>query len=290
MKKIIYSLLLSCTAILFVGCDYQDPNEDKFASDSQTGWVEFENPTTTVVSGVGTSFNIPVILNAPVNKDGLTVNYTVTDVNGSTSGIVSYSGQATIPAGQLRGNISLSIPEAAVTSCIEFDVTLTSTNKSVVQVGFEDGTNAEHFTTNRVLLGKGRDSFIGTYNVVEGDATYQTTVTAGDEPNELIIKNLFDIDPNSETHIFLDTASSTGNVTFPFFTDNYLFTSTNPTQGDVFISNEFVRLLETEDPINSSFNPCTNVINLNYFLVFGPDQQSFSPSDGTSINSVMTKQ
>ncbi|KAF2519541.1 hypothetical protein E0W68_04130 [Flavobacterium salilacus subsp. salilacus] len=283
MKKNILALLLSFVTIAFVSCDYHDPNEDKFGADTESGWVQFETQGTTyVVTGLTTEFRVPVMLHSAVNTSGLDVAYTVTDVSGSTEGIVDYSGEMNIPSGQLTGDIVFTLPDSALTSCIEFTVTLASTSRDNVQIGLDDGLRP---TTHAVVIGKGRDSFIGTYSAIQdGDSEYQTVVVAGEEPNELVVSNVFGQDANSETHIFLDAVSSNANISFPNFSGNYLFTDSGA--GDIFVSNDFATFFPNEDNTSSTFDSCDSKINLRFFLVAGEPAEAVT----NVITLEMTKQ
>lgn len=284
MRKIIYGLLLSFAALSFVACDYNNPNDGKFGNDPQSGWVYFKNTSMSVVTGASTTFNVPILLDAPVNEDGLTVYFTV---EGDGAGIVTHTGQATIEKGQLSGNIVFTIPAEGQASCSEMTVTLTSTSRSNVQVGFEGGS-VEYPTVQTVTIGKGIEQFYGTWNVEEPDDSYEVTVSAGEAPNELVITNLFNVTDTSETHIFLNADSTVDNIFFPNFLENYLFTSNNPAQGDVYVSNDFFYQSES-GPIPSFYDPCNMTMTLNYYLVLGPEQLDFLPTEG-AINAVMTKQ
>src|SRR5690606_29762138 len=154
MKKFIYGLL-GFAAISITSCDYHDPNSDKFGNDSSTGWVQFENEGVTYASAVQganstLTASVPVVIksvdiidlsggtfaNNPVNE-GLTVYYTVEDIDGSSS-FINIPGSVYIPKGELSANITFTVPATAQISCTQFRVTLTSTSKSNVTVGFED--------------------------------------------------------------------------------------------------------------------------------------------------------
>lgn len=287
MKKRFLALFLSFAALSFVACDYNNPNDGKFGNDPQSGWVFFKNTSTSVVTGTSTTFNVPILLDAPVNEDGLTVYFTV---EGTGADIVTHTGQATIEKGQLSGNIVFTLPAEGQASCSEVTVTLTSTSRSNVQVGFEGGS-VVYPIVHTVTIGKGIEQFYGTWDVVEPDDSYEVTISAGEAPNELVITNLFNVTDTSETHIFLNPGSPADNITFPNFLENYLFTSNNPAQGDVYVSNDFVYQAQGAgaDPIPSFYDPCNMTMTLNYYLVLGPEQLDFLPASG-AINAVMTKQ
>lgn len=299
MKKIIYAFLI-CLPALLISCDDNNPNNDRFGATIESGWVEFAYDSSATISGVN-QIMIPVELktvdlNTPVNKNGFDVSYEVTGVAGAQVNNLSYSGTVNIPAGELVGNIVIDLPQGANASCLDYTVKLLSTNKGEVTVGLDDTS----VTSHNLRIGNTRDSFLGTYEVVEdSEFTYNVTVTAGAAPNELIISNLYDVNVNSKTSVFLGSTDDANNISFPEFTDNLLFTSTNAAQGEVFVSNDFVNYLRKPnntpaDFVPSFYNPCTQEINLNFFLILGENQEltipeSVPPTGPKSINVVMTK-
>ena len=279
MKKIIYGFILCLTAGTFVGCDdYNNPNEGRFEPDTQSGWVQFDVATTTVLSGATTEFSVPVALHAPVNTDGLTVTYTVTDMTGSTAGVVTYTGEATVPEGSLTGDIMFTLSETPLTSCVEYMITITGTSRSNVQVGLGEG---ERPTTHIVRI-VNRENLLGTYDVVEGGDTYEATVEAGEASNEIIVRGLFGTGDDTETHLFLNATG--GTVSFPAYTENFLFTDAEV--GDVSVGNDYEGLLNEPNRV-STFNSCgTPTIELNYLLIFNAD----GALNAQHVNAVMTKQ
>ncbi len=61
-----------------------------------------------------------------------------------------------------------------------------------------------------------RADFIGTYDALEdGTASYIVESTAGDEPNELLLSNVWDLDPSSVTHVYLGTDVANPNIIWP---------------------------------------------------------------------------
>lgn len=145
MKKLIYAFL-SITALTFVGCT-EDLNEGKFNADEESGWVQFAPTEEEIEAGEiassfkrGGQFLIPVYLQAPVNRDGVEVTYTVEDVEGSSQGTISSSGVVEIPKGTNTGDIVLNFEDVSVSSSTVLKITLTSTNRNNVQVGLEDGS------------------------------------------------------------------------------------------------------------------------------------------------------
>jgi hypothetical protein len=159
MKNFKYILLFVATS-LFVACS-NDDEAARFANDSQSGWVQFKQPPATparvetlpippleLVFGSGvTQINLPVVLRASENSDGLEVTYTITDVVGSSAGVIATGSVVTFPkavAGgvnqlnQLTQDIVIDIVATTLTSNIEFDVTLTATSRSNVKVGIDE--------------------------------------------------------------------------------------------------------------------------------------------------------
>lgn len=271
MKKILYSFL-SFAALTLVACDYNNPNDGRFGNDPETGWVQFEEVSlefneqvissdSYVLSGASTEFTVPVQLSAPVNKNGVTVNYTIADVDGgSASSFLTHTGEMEIPANSLVGYITFGIPAEALTSCMSFDITLTSTSDSDITVGIPTAEGNAKPITHRVTIGKGRDSFIGSYTDAIGGGT--VTIVAGDKPNEIVINNLQN--GGSSISFFLDISSYGGSITYPYYDANFL--GIDPDLGNLYASDVYKQgaLVRT---VYSYFDPCTNVIMLEYFTL-----------------------
>jgi len=265
MKKIILGFILSFSAVAFVGCDMNDPNADKFASDPEAGWVQFtQSGTVTRLAGCD-EITLPITTSAPINDTDLEVFYTITDIDGSTANLETY---ARIPAGSRTGEFVISNPEA-LTSGVEFTLTLTSTSRNNVTVGFPD--TAAQTLTVRVVPGNER--FVATYNTVEnsfeGEFNYETTITQGDEPNELIITNVYGVDTDSQTSVFVN---ADGTLSFPAFEDNFLYTATGGIQ-------RFV------EGLSGTADACSGEIVINFNLRSGPTSTSTGP-----YNIVLTRQ
>lgn len=255
MKKLINKIFfVAFGALALVSCtNDNNPNEDHFGSDKQSGWIQFEDQSTTfVVSGLVTEFKVPVFLGAPVNTDGLTFTYTITDVQGSTAGYLSHSGTGVVPKNSREGYISFNIPADEQTSCREFLITLTGTSRANVVIGLG---NNERPTTHNVVISRGRSSFVGNYAVVEdGSYNYNTVVMAGDQPNELVIQGLGDWSPSSQTSVFITPVSTGSEILLGNFSNNFLFMNgPDPIFGD-------------NSDLGSTFDPCTGVFTINYIL------------------------
>lgn len=273
MKKIFSSFIVILSAMSFVACDMNNPNEDNFIADSQSGWVGFANPGSLVQGNANCGTNeilVPIELHAPVNTDGLDVLYTITDVIGTSAGTITSS--ARIPEGSRTGNLVITYPET-LTSSLEFTVTLTGTSRPNVFIAgtTASGTNievpdaeVEQTVTVRVNTGF-RDRFLGVYDVIEtgtdgNQFTYQSVAERGAADNELIFSNIFDqeeeLGTTTQTRVFVN---SDGTVTFPGFTDNLLFTTSGG--APVF----FQGLNGTV-----STNPCEGEMDIDFNLRVGP--------------------
>jgi len=100
-----------------------------------------------------------------------------------------------------------------------------------------------------------RDEFLGTWDAdEEGYTVYPVNVTAGTLPNEIIISNVWDSDPNSTTSVYLDDSDPSNFVLdFPDYTENYLYD--HATYGPAYIDNAY-----------GTFDACTKTIDM-YFQV-----------------------
>lgn len=277
MKKLLKNIfIVAFGAVALVSCNDNDPNDGHFGDDASSGWIQFPGDIeaeTYVVSGLATEFDIPVILEAPINDDGLTFTYSITDVQGSTAGYIAQTGTGYIPKDSRSGNIRMTIPSDQLTSCKEFIVKLTGTSKNNVQAGLNNGT--EKLLTHRVFIGKGVSSYVGNYSVVEDESyTYNTQIIAGTAPNEIVIKKFSDFNPASVTSIFFTPVSTT----YPFVdfgpNSTYLFTAAGA--GDIFVGNPRHDVGDGEDqePVEdhfpahiSTYDPCTNGLSIFFALM-----------------------
>lgn len=135
MKKVI--ILLCFISIGFFNSCTTNDNSDKFGGDYESGWVQFVNGTAVnVLFAPNATYKIPIKLNAPVNTSGLSVNYTITDVVGTTNGVISFTPTITYaPNTNTGGEVVLNVIAESLTQNIEFDITLTATSRPNVQVG-----------------------------------------------------------------------------------------------------------------------------------------------------------
>ncbi len=253
MKNLIKSIFLFVGVISLVGCNENDPNDGKFGSDKQSGWVQFaEQNKTYIVSGLVTEIDVPFNLVSTLNTDGLLVNYTVTPVSGTLpAGYLTYSGVTEVPRNTLNGNIRFTIPTTELSNCAEVVITLTGTSRNNVTVGLNNGT--EKPITHNLVFGKGISSYLGNYIIQETSDdvyTYPSTVTAGDEPNELVVSSVYGVSPTTKTSIFLQPVGNSPMVILPPATDNFFL---NDSGTNIYVNGD----VDTSE-FQNSYDPCTN--------------------------------
>ena len=265
MKKIFYSLLALATLSL-VGCSGDNnPNDGKFHADPEAGYVYFSNPGMTINIPLGCSdeageVSVPFLLNAYVNKNGLNVDYSITEIQGSADVATV---EAMVPAGSLEGNLTVSYP-AGLTSTVVFDVLFTGTSNNSVEIGAPEST-VEQKVTVRLNVGT-RDLLLGNYNAIEtidGDQeTHTSTILPGAADNEILITGLgyfYAAEPdnaleNSTVRAFVN---ADGPLSFPDAIDNYAFD--NASVGPLYF-----------EGIDGDYVNCpTTTIDINYTFRFG---------------------
>jgi hypothetical protein len=136
MKKLLSAFVLSILSIVLFNACTED-NDEKFGGDTQSGWVQFKDGNAIdLVYTQGAVYRIPVSLFSPVNTTGLEVGYSITNIVGTTAGILSFDPVITYePNTNTGGEVVLEAIAPTLSSNIEFDVTLTSTSRSNVQLG-----------------------------------------------------------------------------------------------------------------------------------------------------------
>lgn len=141
MKKINKYLILLLSIAAFVACD--DDNNGLGEENPESGWLQFDgtDPAATfinddLINDQISSVDIPFRFTAPINTSSITLDYVISDVQGTSSDILtSSSGSATIPANNLNGTITLNIDLANLAFNLSntyiFDVIMQSNDRSV---------------------------------------------------------------------------------------------------------------------------------------------------------------
>ncbi|AXG72853.1 hypothetical protein DVK85_00840 [Flavobacterium arcticum] len=269
MKKIFYSFIV-IAALSLVGCSGDnDPNDGRFFDDPESGWVTFNlgsiaEPLPNFAYGIAgcevesRQIIVPLLLDAPTNKDGLQVEYTITDFEGTSEGVISHSGYAVFPKGSLEGTITIDYPET-IESSIGFVITLTETSRNNVVIGHPDDTEP---VTYIVRINKGnRDSLLGisedTFVELEEEDELTYLISQGAASNEIIISNiskLFTDDSVSETRVFIN---EDGTISGPDFSENFLYFN-GDVAADFYVGD-----------IEGTYDACEGVIDLSFKLRFG---------------------
>jgi len=248
MKKIF--LFISLISLALTSCD--DSNGEIKSSSDESGWVQFETTSTSGGEGLQEQFRIPVNLVSVTNLQGTKVSFTATDVNNNNNGYLTWDETITIDKDTKQGYLIVNAnTEMAITGKIVIDFTLTTTSNNF-EVGLSDGTKT---TTHRLqICPLNRSAFLGTYDAVEDEEyEYVCVVTAGEASNEIIISNVYGVNPGTKTHVFLNFEDSEFSVDFPPFEDNFLFTDAEA--GEIFVSDG-----------SGTFDPCESVLDLEFSL------------------------
>lgn len=290
MKNLIKNIFLFVGVISLVGCNENDPNDGKFGADNQSGWVQFaEQNKTYIVSGLVTEFDIPFDLKSSLNKEGLMVNYTVTAVSGNLpAGYLTYNGVAEVPRNTLKGNIHFTLPATELTSCAEVVITLVGTSRNNVTVGLNNGT--EKPITHNLVFSEGRNSYLGNYIIQETSDdvyTYPSIVTAGDEPNELVVSSIYGVSPTTQTSIFLQPIGNKPLVILPPHNDNFFLEDSGT---NIYVSGN-LDYENANPPIpDNTYDPCTNQSIFYFFFADTAGDEIGIGSPTTPIEIILNKQ
>ena len=164
MKNIIKLFALSLAVICFYSCT----DEDKFATDPESGWVQFRTASTTIaVNSRTTAVNIPVDFTAPINRESLEVSFEITNVDNMASDVLTnIQNSVIINADTNTSSISFGVKSDAVDTLIAigdvvFDIEITAASRGVA-VGIADGSST---TTHTVSLLCGGEPDPGTYTI-----------------------------------------------------------------------------------------------------------------------------
>lgn len=267
MKKFIF-LFASIIVASSSSCSDDSRGSQKFVSDPESGWVQFFDGTTQgYVFDPSAVYTIPVKLVAPVNTSGLEVTFTITDVVGSTAGLFDYSPVVNfVPNSITGGEIVLNVIATELNQNIEFDLTLTGTSRSNVQIGLGDN---EKPIVKRIKICSTNiaSSYVGSSTRVGGGTFTPWTPVLTPVVGEI---NKFQL------------VSCWGSGFVPFLTGNPA-TSTFTYPGFLTINADFsVTVVGINGPTtpnrypggSGTFDPCTKVINyrLNQGLFTNPFQ------------------
>jgi hypothetical protein len=252
MKNILKSALFLCVTVLSLGsCE-----EDKVIFDSRNGesiaafrTAAYSLPVTE--EGVS-SIELVVDVTTVSNVDRAIAIEIAPETTALPNEYTLDQATLVVPAGQYNGLIKITghFDELPALTVRQLVINL----EDVAGARLVDGT-----TTATITLSQScpviRDQLIGTYDAIEtpGPYAYVCEVTAGAGPNDLIVSNVWDADPNSVTKISLSSNPLNTTVTLPVYTENYLYNNTQ--YGAAYV----------EANGGASFvDPCTSTITLKF--------------------------
>lgn len=129
MKNKLFILGLFVFAGLMTSCDHNSPNSDKFDANPSDGYVEFEE--TQSFAGNDMDFaKVPLLLEAPVNEDGLDVTVSA---NAGGTNIGPLTGH--FAPDSLTGHVN--VPLESNMGDYKVDLALSSTSKGGVEIGLD---------------------------------------------------------------------------------------------------------------------------------------------------------
>jgi hypothetical protein len=263
MKKIFKIASVFCFLSLLVSCGDEDQVVyDVDNGQARVGFVERSGNLPVFEEGVY-SYNVQVGVTNRVNYDrtiNLQINQELTTALPSQYSI----DQATlkIPAGQFVGNVKITGNYQALPALVKqrlvFDIASVQDQNAI------DPQNSRFFLFIFRACEIVRDEFVGTYNAVEtpGNYQYEVVATAGTAPNELVLNNVYDVDPDSKTTIFINNDVANPVVSYP----TPVFNGTNASVA----ANMLVTSYSTYGPLflvgstGSTFDSCEKRITLQF--------------------------
>ncbi|AWA28726.1 hypothetical protein HYN48_00715 [Flavobacterium magnum] len=250
--KTIFKLLIA--SVFFVSCGEADTAVYDGTSDNQT-LLSFSKAVYTLPVVVDSEGDLDVVLYSSTKSDVDRVFNVTVVAEESNADPATYTipSTVTIPANTNQGILKVH----GIDNGLEETTVLTVTF----------ATNAENqvFDSNKAIINVTqicpiiRDEFVGTYDAIETPGPYSYTVVGepGDQPNELVLRNIWDVDPNSTTSIFFNGDDPYDSIiTYPFYLDNFLYV--NGQYGNAYVDDSDSAL---ED---STVDACVDVITLNF--------------------------
>ena len=212
MKKIAY-IILPLFLLVFSSCEDTEP--EVYDGDSLS---YFEETSKTFTVQAGSTYSGVVLVSEATSYDR-TLTLDLDDASDAPAISYTIGTNLVIPANSYSGTFEVAGNVLEVVSGTKLILNLTSVEDSNVAT-FDNKLTL----TLEQFCPFVRDNFLGPMKAdEEGYTVYDVNVTAGALANELKISNVWDINPNSETTIFLVEEGYV--VEFPPYQDNYLYTS-----------------------------------------------------------------
>lgn len=241
--KNIYKFFLLTLVVFAVGCE--NTENSRFTSNPEFGWVQFRSASTTVaVTPRSSTVTIPIAYTAPINKNNVTVNYSVVATSGVNTGVTTSLGTSlVIGANTNFATFTFDFLPGAVQSLIDngdltLEVTLTSASNGV-QVGLSDGSVPVVHTINLLCGGEPQpgvytvdmfDSYGDGWQTDDGNGGSGMTVTMTNIDGTETVAEVGMCSPyGSAAGSFLGGSDCTGPAGFTFFSATTTVTMPNGT-------------------------------------------------------------
>ena len=164
MKKIITITFCFCLALVTFNCNEEGLNDGKFNSNPESGWIEFDNESSSTNQGQA-FVEIPISLPIGINPNGQSITYSISLLSGSLPDGALGTFSTVIPPAETTANIVFDIPQSDDSYEVVF--TLLRSDNAGFQIGLPDGS--KQITHNL---------FVNCAPVV--GTTYNGTVTSSD--------------------------------------------------------------------------------------------------------------
>lgn len=217
MKKYFKIASLFLFAGLIASCE--DESKDILNPDGPQARVGFVDTTPNVPSFEDPALEFTYILEVGVtnrvNYDRAVTLQLNQELSTATPDQYTIDAPSTyiIPAGQFTTSIKIighyDALEQGVKETLVFDLVSVQGQTSVEPL--QTRSTVSIFRACPVV----RDEFLGDYTAVEAGETYTITATAGAADNELILSNVGNYSPSSETHVFLSGDLADPRLTYP---------------------------------------------------------------------------
>jgi hypothetical protein len=258
MKKIAY-LILPLFVFVLLSCE--DKDADIYSGESIAYFTETSS-TFTVQSG--SVYDVEVIVSSATTEDR-TFTLEVDASSDAPSASYSFSTSGIIPANSHSGTVQITGNVLDVVSGTKLVLNLVSVDESNVSF---DGTLT--LTMQQFCPLDLADFALMDADENAGSDSYQVTISAGTEPNEIIITNLFNAGPAATTTAYMIEDGYV--VTFPEdYNDNFLYT--NPTyNAPCWVSGE---------GYESTWSSCQTTMDLNFEVLIniGGDLYTFGDTN-----------
>ncbi|MBW2962226.1 hypothetical protein [Mesonia aestuariivivens] len=169
MNKLYLYTIIALSFITLSSCHHDDPNEDKFDSDSNSGWINFETASTQTTDKMS-SISIPVEQNSETNSETTKINFLVESLEGTAPNEILGNFTATINKDELDGELIIPITKTEDSYTVQ--ITILNSNKKNLKIGLdEEPTNKYPITHSLTVCDdtiKTETSYLGS-SFVQGD-------------------------------------------------------------------------------------------------------------------------